>query len=39
MFPIRKQYLYDAINILERSQKKVGKIMVRTLYAMVRHAI
>jgi len=39
MRPIRKQYLYDAINFLENSEKKVGKIMLKTLYSMVRHAI
>lgn len=37
--PIRKLYLYDAINFLEHSQKKVAKVLVHTLYNIVRHCI
>lgn len=39
MKPIRKMYLYDAIVFLEQSQKKVCKLMVPTLYNIVRHAM
>lgn len=36
---IRKLYLYDAIAKLGQSQKKVSKLMIPTLYNIVRHAI
>ncbi len=38
MHCIKKLHILDAINILEQSQKKVGKLMVRTLYNIIDHA-
>jgi ribosomal protein L22 len=35
---IKKLHILDAINTLEQSQKKGGKVMVRTLYNLVDHA-
>lgn len=32
-------YLYDAISFLENSQKKVTKVLVHTLYNIVRHCM
>jgi ribosomal protein L22 len=32
-------HVLDAINTLERSHKKVAKVMVRTLYNLIDHAM
>jgi large subunit ribosomal protein L22 len=39
MRPIRRQYLYDAIARLQGSHKKVAKLMLPTLFNLVRHAV
>jgi ribosomal protein L22 len=39
MRPIRKQYLYDAIASLQDSHKKVSRLMLPTLFNLVRHAM
>jgi ribosomal protein L22 len=39
MEPIKKLYLYDAIATLQVSHKKVAKLMLPTLFNLVRHAI
>lgn len=38
MAPVRKRYIMDAINELERSHKKVAKLMVPTFYNLIKHA-
>ena len=39
MAPVRRKYLYDAINELQQSHKKVARLMLPTFYNLVKHAI
>ncbi len=35
---LKKRHVFDAINRLERSQRKVAKVLVRTFYNLIDHA-
>ena len=39
MAPVRRKYLYDAINELEASHKKVARLILPTFYNLVKHAV
>jgi len=38
LYPIKRLYVLDAINVLMGSHKKVGKFMVRTFWNLLDHA-
>lgn len=38
MYPVKKLYVLDAINVLEHSEKKVAKVMAKTFYNLLDHA-
>jgi ribosomal protein L22 len=38
LHPIKKLHIFDAMNLLQHSRKKVAKLMVRTFYNIIDHA-